>query len=150
MKMNFLKLLSQYIKPLRIFYQDEDISKINKFHLDNIELGRNFLSFKLFLPIPKEEESKWNKNKNIAVLKIMIIVDGELIIKKNCKDKNTCDELEVYSIELEKLDKKYYKINLISNDGTYIYIESSSISGIFNLELVEDWFAEKILLISKF
>jgi hypothetical protein len=142
--MNFLKFASKHINLLSNIYQAEDLFKIDKFHLDNIELGRNFLSFKMYLPMPKKEEDKWKKDKNIATLKITIIIDGKLIIKKNCTNENSHKGLEFFNIEIEELDNQYYKINLISNDGTHIYTESSSISGIFRLEMVEDWFIKEV------
>jgi hypothetical protein len=143
--MNFLDIVSQGDEALKILYKDDNISEYTNFHIDEIKIDRGSISFRTFLPMPKNPSKKLiQQEKNIASLGVDILIDGKLEIKKFYIDKYSLDGLEFFKVKVIKLDEKRYKIYLDSNDKTSIYIETSHVSVGIGFQLVEDWFVEKI------
>ena len=146
--MYFLEMFDKTTEILRRMYKDGELLKCKYFHIEDIKIDRSSINFGISLPLPKNPpENVIKKKRNIAGIGISIFIDGKLKIDKYYV--NGKNELEIYKIEVDKLDEKRYAITMDSNDNTHIYIETSYLSAGFSFSCVEEWYVKEIEKICK-
>jgi len=141
--MYFLEMFGKTTDILKSIYKDNEIFKCQYFGMDNFKFNRGSLTCRIYLPIPKNPPKKViEKEQNIVTMGIDIFIDGQFKIDKYYAEGK--DELEIFKIDVAKLDEKRYSIVMHSNDNTYIYIETSYLTASFGFGCVENWYAKEI------
>ncbi len=146
--MYFLEMFGKTTEILKRMYKDEELIKCKYFHIEDIKIDRSSINFGISLPLPKNPpENVTKKKRNIAGIGISIFIDGKLNLDKYYREGK--NELEIFKIEVDRLDKKRYAIIMASNDNTKLYVETSYLSAGFGFSSVEDWYAKEIEKICK-